>query len=100
MTSPKPGAYNNGATSVTTTPTLIATVESDSGGVLVQNVTGTAITVYLGGVNVASTGANQGFSLAQNASVTVPSVGSVPNQLYAVAASGTATVVVLFPSGS
>jgi hypothetical protein len=99
MTSPVPGVYNTAATSVGSSPTLIAVVASDDGGVLVQN-TG-SVSVYLGGPTVAASGANQGFALAgTNASVLVPSVGGPPNQLYAITASSTATVVVLFPSGA
>jgi len=98
MTSPNIGAYNQAATTVGTAPTLIAVVESDSDGVLVQN-NGTAI-VYLGGSNVAASGANLGFSLAANASVLVPSTGGAANSLYAITSSSTAVVVVLFSSGA
>ena len=98
MTSPNPGTYNNAATTVSNTPTLIATVSSDADGVLVQN-NGTA-TVYLGGATVASSGASIGYMLAANASVLVPSTGSCANSLYAITASSTAVVVVLFPSGA
>lgn len=98
MTTPNPGAYNNAATTVGTSPTLIATVESDADGVLVQN--NGSVTIYLGGSTVASSGANQGFSLAENTSVLVPSTGGAANSLYAVTASSTASVVVLFSSGA
>jgi hypothetical protein len=102
MTSPAPGSYNTAATTVGTTPTLIAVVSSDTDGVLVQN-TSTSTTIYLGGANVAATGANLGFALAggtaPGTSVLIPSTGGAPSSLYAVTASSTATVVVLFPSG-
>jgi hypothetical protein len=98
MTSPNVGAYNNAATTVGTSPTLIAVVEADADGVLVQN--NGSVTVYLGGGTVAASGANQGFSLATTTSVLVPSTGGVANQLYAVTGSSTASVVVLFPSGA
>jgi hypothetical protein len=99
MTSPGPGAYNTGATSVGTSPTLIATtVGTDSGGMLVQN--NGSVTVYLGGATVASSGANLGFALAASSSVLVPTVGGPPNALYGVTGSSTATVVVLFSSGA
>jgi hypothetical protein len=100
MTSPNPGAYNNGATTVGTTPTLIAvTADCGTGGVLVQN-NGTA-TVYLGGPSVAASGANLGISLAQGTTpLLVPTVGGPADGLYAVTASSSATVVVLFASGA
>ena len=98
MTSPNPGSYNNAPTTVGTTPTLIAVVESDADGVLVQN--NGSVAVFLGGANVAASGANLGFSLAENTSVLIPSTGGAANSLFAVTASSTATVVVLFPSGA
>jgi hypothetical protein len=99
MTSPNIGAYNNAATTVGTTPTLIATLGGvGSGGVLVQN-NGTA-TIYLGSSSVASSGANMGISLATAATLLVPTVGGPADGLYAVTASSTASVVVLFPTGA
>jgi hypothetical protein len=99
MTSPNPGSYNTSATSVGTSPTLIATLaDAGTGGVLVQN--NGSVTVYLGGPNVASSGANLGYALAQTTSVLVPTVGGPPNALFAVTGSSTATVVVLFASGA
>ena len=98
MTSPSNGFYNNAGTSVGTSPTVIANVLSDGGGVLVQN-NGTAA-VYLGGPAVASSGASIGYMLAENTSVLVPSAGSADLALYAITGSSTATVVVLFPSGN
>jgi hypothetical protein len=98
MTSPNPGAYNNLSTTVSSTATLIATVSSDADGILVYNAG--SVTVYLGGGTVASSGANEGFPLAASSSVLVPSTGGSPNQLYAITASSTAAVIVLFPSGA
>lgn len=98
MTSPNPGVYNTAATPVGNSATLIATVATGTGGLLVQN-TG-AVAVYLGGPGVTSSGANIGVSLAANTTITVPSVGGPACQLYAITASSTATVVVLFPSGA
>lgn len=98
MTSPNPGSYNNAATSVGTSVTLIANVASNDAGVLVYNAG--SVTVYLGGGTVAASGANQGYPLAATSGVTVPSTGGSENQLYAITGSSTATVVVLFPSSS
>lgn len=98
MTNPLPGSYNNAATTVSSTATLIATVSGDNSGVLVQN--NGSVTVFLGGPNVTASGATQGFSLAENTSVLVPSTGSSANTLWAITASSTASVVVLFPSGA
>jgi hypothetical protein len=99
MTNPSSGAYNNGLTSVGTSPTLIAVaLSAGMSGILVYNAG--SQTVYLGGASVAASGANQGFPLAASASINVPSVGGPANQLYAITASSTSNVVVLFASGA
>lgn len=87
--------YANGATTITTTPTLICTPEAESNGVIIQN-NGTP-TIYIGGANVTATGAYQGISLAANTTITVPTQGGNPHQLYAITASSTATVTWLYP---
>jgi hypothetical protein len=98
MTSPNPGGYNQATTTVTTSATAIALVEADATGVLVQN--NGSVLIYLGGPTVTSSGATQGVSVAAGATLLIPSTGSVPNTLYAVAASSTAAVAVLFASGA
>lgn len=89
--------YKNGAASVGTTATLLLTVNTENDGVLVQN-TGSVV-VYFGGPGVtANTAATGGVSLAANGTMTIPSVGGYAHDLYAVVASGTATVSWLQPS--
>lgn len=86
--------YASGTVTVGTTAVLLATVTSPT-GVLVQNNSGTAITVYLGGSTVT---AATGYVLAQNASVTVPTLGDAGCELYAIAASAGASVTYLYPT--
>ena len=96
-TGPPAAPYASGTATVGTTAVLLATVTSAK-GILVQNNSATAITVYLGGSAVTASGATQGFALAQNASVTVPSLGDAGCQLYAIAASAGALVTYLYPT--
>lgn len=89
--------YNQGTVSVTTTATKIATMQKESGGVLIANQG--SVTVYLGGSTVtANTAATGGFPLAANASVLVPTDGDESRDLYAIVASGTANVSFLQPA--
>jgi hypothetical protein len=91
--------YLNGLVQVQAgTPTLICTVGSENDGVLIQN-TGNA-PVFLGGPNVAASGANQGVSVAANATVTVPSVGGTTSPLYGITAAVAQNVVYLMPQGN
>jgi hypothetical protein len=88
-------SYAQGTVSVGATATLVASITNTDGGVLVQNNTGSPITVYLGGSTVTTTGATAGYALAQNTSVLVPTIAGVSLQLYAIAAS-TASVSYLY----
>lgn len=88
-------AYNQGTVSVGTIATLICE-PAGVGGVLVQNNTSTAISVYLGGAGVTATGATAGFVLAQNASQVVPAVAGAQCALYGITGSGTASVTYLY----
>jgi hypothetical protein len=90
--------YLQGAISVGATATLVCTVTPENDGVLVQN-SGTAA-VFLGGSTVTATGTTQGIQLAASASMTVPSVGGLVHDLFAVTASGTSTVAFLIPETS
>ena len=82
--------YRHGTVTVGTTATLLVS-SSFPGGVLIQN-NGTA-PIFLGGPNVtANTAATGGIQVAAGATVTVPSVGGITADLYAVIATGTATV--------
>lgn len=92
--------YNNAVVSVGTSPTLLCTpgVVPDNESVLVQNLS--AVIVYIGGSTVtAGTTATGGLQLpASNTTpVAVPCTGAAAEALYAVVASGTANVAVLFP---
>jgi len=99
MTSPAIGAYNQALTSVGSTATLIAVTSAcGTSGVVVQNVGSN--TVYIGGASVTSSGATQGISVAANGIYTFPTTGGPANQLYAITASSTSNVVVLFSSGA
>ena len=85
--------YNSAQTSVGTTATLVATIGSapDDDGVLVSS----SAAAFLGGAGVTTA---TGFPIAATTPVLVPTTGSEPLALYAVVASSTATVSVLYPS--
>ncbi|MFY9765372.1 MAG: hypothetical protein WAK42_10300 [Mycobacterium sp.] len=85
--------YLSTQTSVGTTATLVATVgrAPDSDGLPVSS----SAAAFIGGAGVTTT---TGFPIAANTPVLVPTTGSEPLLLYAVVASSTATVSVLFPS--
>lgn len=88
---------NNGTVSVGTTATIIATVQKESGGILVANQG--SVPVYLGGPSVtADTSATGGYPLAANASVLIPTDGDETRKLYGIVASGTANVSFLQPA--
>lgn len=89
--------YVNGQVTVGTTAVLLCTPPGNPTGVLIQNNSATAITVYIGGNNVTTSGATQGFALPQNASVTVPTLGDAQCQLYAIASGAGALVTYLYP---
>jgi hypothetical protein len=89
-------SYLSGTATVATTRAVLVTTGS-SGGVLVQN--NGATPVFLGGSAVtADATATGGVSVAAGASVTVPTVGGMKADLYAVVASGTAAVAWLSPA--
>ena len=85
--------YHSAQTSVGTTATLVATISSapDIDGVSVNS----SAAAFIGGSGVTTT---TGFPIAANTPTLVPTTGSEPLLLYAVVASSTATVSVLFPS--
>jgi hypothetical protein len=87
--------FSNGLVTVGTTPTALCTI-AGRGGVIVQN-NGSAA-VFLGGANVAVSGASTGISLAAGATVFVPTAGSSTAILFGVVATGTQPVVFLAPS--
>lgn len=88
--------YSNGAVTVGATPTLVCTAGAENDGVLLQN-TG-AVAVFVGGPAVTASGATTGISLAAGATLSVPSVGGLTHNVYATVASGTSTVVYLYPN--
>jgi hypothetical protein len=73
--------YFNGLVTVATTPTPICAIGARA-GVLIQN-NGSAA-VFLGGPNVATSGANTGISLAAGATLFVPSVGTLAATLFGI----------------
>lgn len=93
---PPAQVYASGTVTVGTTAVLLTTVTSPT-GVLVQNNSATAITIYLGGSTVTTSGATQGLTLTQNASILVPTLGDAQCQLYAIAGSAGALVTYLYP---
>jgi hypothetical protein len=90
--------YKQGQVSVTTSPTLICSTVATSGndGVLIQNL-GT-VAVFVGGANVATSGANAGISVAANAIVTIPTTGAANNSIFGISATTGQLVSFLFPS--
>lgn len=94
---PQAGAYTHGTATVGTSAVQLCAAVGP-GGVLVQNNSATAITVYLGGSTVTTTGATQGYTLAQNATINVPTFGDAQPALYAIAGSAGALVTYLYPT--
>ena len=90
--------YSNGSTTISTTPTLVCTVDEEASGVLVQN-TGSAA-IYFGGPNVTTSGAYTGISVAANATLFIPSLGGVQHTLYAIVGSSTQTCSWLYAQAS
>jgi hypothetical protein len=86
-------SYLSGQVTIGTTPTLITATSSGQSGVLIQNSSGAA--VFLGGPNV--TTAN-GYQLAISTSITVPTVGGKPHDLWGVVASTGSVVSFLLPN--
>jgi hypothetical protein len=71
----------------------VCTTGSGQSGVVIFN---TGATIYLGGPNVATSGANQGVPMATGTTLTVPTVGGLYHDLYAICAT-TSTVSYLLP---
>lgn len=93
-------AYKQSVTSVGTTAVLLATPSSapDVDGILVQNLG--SVAVYLGGSTVtAGTTSTGGLQLAASSTtpLLVPTTGASAEGLYAITASSTANVAVLYP---
>lgn len=88
-------AYANQLVTVGTTPTPICTLATPT-GVVIQNF-GTAA-VFVGGANVAVSGASQGISIAAGSILTLPTAGEENETLYGVVAAATQPVVYLFAS--
>jgi hypothetical protein len=85
--------YKSSQTLVGTTATLVATVgptAPDNDGVLVSS----SAAAFIGGAGVTTT---TGFPIPVTTPVLVPTTGAEVLQLFAVVASGTATVSVIFP---
>lgn len=89
------GNYNNGSVSVTSSRVLICTPNAGHTSMLLSN--GAGATVYLGGPNVASSGANMGAALLANATVNIPVSPSSDCPLYGIVASTASTVNWLYP---
>lgn len=88
--------YLHGTVTVGTAATLLTTTNTP-GGLLLQN--NGAAPVFVGGPTVtADTTATGGIQVAAGASITVPTIGGVIADLYAVIATGTAAVAWLKPA--
>ena len=85
--------YQSGQVSVTTTATLICTIEGNESGVLISN--GSGATVYLGGSAVTT---STGLPLAASTTITVPTYGGAKVSLYGIVASTGTTVSFLHPT--
>jgi hypothetical protein len=89
--------YNQGTVTVGTTAGLVVTVSAQNDGILIKN-QGT-VTVYFGGSTVtADETATGGFPVAAGGTITIPSVGNNAHDLYAIVASGTASVSFIQPN--
>lgn len=77
--------YTNGAVTVSATAVKVCTIAGAGGGVI-QNAG--ANDVYLGGPNVAATGAQQGVKIATGVTLTLPSTGPDGHDLYAISPTG------------
>lgn len=92
-----PMTYKNGVATATSTASKLVTVTAENDGIIVQNLG--SVTVYLGGPSVtANQTATGGYPLAAGASQSVPSVGGLAQDLWAVTASSTAPVAWLQPT--
>jgi len=87
--------YDNGMTVVGVTATKVCTVDAESSGVLITN--NGAAAVFFGGPNVATSGANQGISVAAGATQLFPSIGGVTHDLYGIIAAATANITFMMP---
>src|SRR5208337_3078379 len=91
------GTYNNGAVAITSAaPVLICTPNAGHTSLLLSNSAGA--TVFVGGPNVAASGANVGFALVASGTANVPVSPSLDCPLYGIVASTGSTVTYLFPS--
>jgi hypothetical protein len=87
--------FQSGAVTVTTTAALALTIQPGQ-WVLLQNTGSSAI--LLGNSTVTTSGATIGYSLAAGTSVTLPAVGGESQNLFAIVATGTGTLVFLAPA--
>lgn len=88
-------SYAQGTVTVGTTATKVCTVPTENDDVLVYC---SAAGVVFGGPSVTATGATAGVTAPATALTHIPSVGGVVHDLYAIIATGTATVAYLFPA--
>lgn len=86
--------YAQGTVTVGNTATLIASPGAGTGGIYLSNSSGA--TVFLGGANVAASGAHAGPTLAASATILLPTAGA-PHDLYGITASSTSAVSYLYP---
>jgi outer membrane protein assembly factor BamB len=86
--------FSSGTLAVTSTAAIALTVQPGQ-WVQLQNTGSTA--VFLGGSNVATSGANIGYSLANGATLLLEPIGGEAQALYAISAT-TGTLVWLAPA--
>ena len=85
--------YQSGQVAITTTATLICTIEGNESGVLLSNTSGAP--VFLGGPGV--TTAN-GFQMPISTTLLVPTYGGAKVSLYGIVASTGSTISFLHPT--
>jgi hypothetical protein len=84
--------YDNNVITVTTVAALLVTVSQENDGVLLTN-TGSN-PVFVGNDTVSAT---NGFKIAAGATQSIPSLGGITHDLWAVATGGTSTVSYIQP---
>lgn len=85
--------YQSGQVAITTSATLICTLEGNESGIAINN--GTGATVFLGGPTVTTT---TGFPLAASTNIIIPTYGGAKESLYGIVASTGSTISFLHPT--
>jgi hypothetical protein len=87
--------FSSGTATASTTAAALVTIQPGQWTILTN--TGSN-TVFLGGSTVTSSGASIGWSLAANATVTLPAIGGEAQTLYGITSTSTSALVWLVPA--